>query len=286
LTSLVEGVKTVLLVTLVERVVDNGASSTGTKLLESSVGRTSSAGNEGNDTNNNTSDDTSSKNSGGNDGRSNSASLSGLHALSLLLDAGDSTAVSLSACSAGGRVVAIQRLVIATLEGDANSDSAEETVIGARDGLRNATSKGAMIIHARILEVASDVIGSVRASTSLRVAGVIGTTDAVVAFVFSSIASTGHVVANGRDAEVRRVADDRSVRAGTIGAGINGAGIAVVAILRGALATKDRVAGRSEARIRGSAISVQSLAMVIGRRGTSAEAGRATVVIGTAINRA
>jgi len=121
-----------------------------------------------------------------------------------------------------------------------------------------------MVIHARILEVAGDVIGSVRARASLRVASVIGTTDAVVAFVFSSLASTSLVVASGRDAEISRVADDRIVRADTGGARVNGAGIAVVAILRGALATKDRVACGSEACIRGSAIRGQSLTMVIG----------------------
>jgi len=108
LTSLVEGVKTILLVALVERIIDNGASSTSTELLEGSVGSTTSTSNERNNTNNNTSDDTSSKNSGGNYDRSNGTSLRLLHALSLLLVARDSAAVSLSASSAGGRVVATQ----------------------------------------------------------------------------------------------------------------------------------------------------------------------------------
>jgi len=143
-----------------------------------------------------------------------------------------------------------------------------------------------MVIHARILEVAGDIIGSIRARASLRVAHVIGTTDAVVAFVFGSLASTSLVVASRRDAEVSRVADYRIVRASTVGARVNGAGIAVVAILRSALATKDWVAGGSEARIGGSAVRSQGLALVISSRSASAETGRATVVISIARQRA
>jgi len=280
LTSLVEGVKTILLVALVERVVDNGASSTSSQLLEGSEGSTTSASNEGNDTNNNTSDDTSSKGDGGNyDLLIHEASLLLHHALRLRLDTRDSVAVK-----RGHSVVAAQGLVIAALEGNADSDSAEETVVGARDCLSNATVKSATVIHARILEVASNVIGSVRAVASRGVALVIGTTNAVVALVFSSIASTSLVIANGGDAEIGRGAENRVVHAGTIGAGVNGAGIAVVAILGCALATKNRIAGRSEARIRGGAIGVQSLAMVIRSGRASTEVGYTTIVITSAID--
>jgi len=157
LTSLVEGVKTILLVTLVERVVDDGVSSTSTHLLEGSVGSTTGTSNEGNNADNNTSNDTSSKNSGGNRNGRNGAIFLLLDALRFRLDTLHSAAVSLSIHS----VVATQRLIVATLESNTDSDGAEETVIGARDALSDAAFKSATVVLARILEVASDVIGSV-----------------------------------------------------------------------------------------------------------------------------
>jgi hypothetical protein len=96
LTSLVEGVKTILLVALVERVVDDCASSTSAHLLEGSERGTTGARNECNDTYDNTSDDTSSESSGDNKNGRKCAFPVLLDALALLLTALDSAAVLLT----------------------------------------------------------------------------------------------------------------------------------------------------------------------------------------------
>jgi hypothetical protein len=283
LASLVEGVKTVLLVALVERVVDDSAYTTSTHLLEGSIRSTTSACNEGNDTDNDTSDDTGSEGGSDNDNGRNNAFPGHLDTLTLLFLALSSTAV-LGVRAISG--IAVQRLSIAALESYTDFDSTEEAVGSTWQVLRTATLRSAEVALARVLEVAKSGVGGVDAVTSLRIAHVGGASNAVVALSLRSLASTGLVVANGGNAHVGRVASNSSVRAHAIRASINSASIAIVAIQRGRLATEHGVATGNEASIwnRGSAVSVDRLAVIISTGGASAVVSSTSIITGGAIN--
>jgi len=282
LASLVEGVKTVLLVTLVQRVIDDSASSTSTHLLERSIRGTTGASNESNDTDNDTSDDTSSEGSGDNESGRKSASFGILDALTLFFTAFHSAAVSSRRCN---RIVAVQGLIIAALESNADSDGTEETVIGAREVLRDATaSRRAVIALARVLEIAGDVVRCVHAITSGSLAGIISATNTIVAMFLSSLASTSLGVASRGNALVRRVASDIRVGASSGSAGVNGTGIAVVTIDRGRLAASSVVATRDKASTRGIASGRKSLAMVIGRRSANTKVRVAASILSSTID--
>jgi hypothetical protein len=114
-----------LALALVKRVVHDGVGTASIHLLEGSVGSTTGAGNKGNDTNDDTGDDTSSEGSdddrGGRDAR-----IIGLDALLLVLFALDGRAI-IPVGFRGG--VAIEGLVVAALEGDANSSGTKEAVV-------------------------------------------------------------------------------------------------------------------------------------------------------------
>jgi len=259
---LVEGVETVLLVTLVERVIDDGASSTSTHLLEGSIGGTTSTSNEGNDTNNDTGNDTSRKRGGNNDRSRNDACPILLDALLLFLAARDGAAI----CRLRrGGIVAAQGLIVAALERDANSNGTEGCIIWAGNVLRDTTVESAIVVLARILKVAGNVIGCVHAVTSIRIADVIGTTNAIVAGLLSSLASSSLVVARRWDALVRRITSNWGMRANSSIANINGASIVVVAVNRVLLTTTGWVTGGGEAKIRGITVSGDWFAMIRGR---------------------
>jgi len=134
--------------------------------------------------------------------------LSRLEALTFLLRAGRGAAVHLVSISGN---VAVQRLVVTTLEGNADSSSAKETVVGANGILSHATiatggaSRGgtAVVLLARVLEVADNIIGGVRAVTSSRFASIISAANGIIADLLRSLASTRGRVANSRNAKVR-----------------------------------------------------------------------------------
>jgi hypothetical protein len=245
LTSLVERIETILLVTSVERVVDDSASSTSAHLLEGSKGSTTGTSNESNDTNDDTSDNTSSESSSDNEsGRKGTLPVL-LDTLTFLLTALDSAAIGLSLSVTSNRdaVVAAKGLVVATAESNTDSDSAEEAVIRTWEILGNATTRSTEVVVATILNVASNMIGSVDAITSAGVTGVIGTADAVTAGFLGSLASTSLVVASGRPAAVSGGAWNGIMDAHAVGTRVNSASIAIIAIHFGGLATKLGIAG-------------------------------------------
>jgi len=130
--------------------------------------------------------------------------LSRLEALSFLLGAGCGAAVH--AVSRSGNV-AVQRLVIATLEGNADCSSAIKTVVGANGILSHATGaiggETAVILLARVLQVADNIIRGVRAVTSSWFASIISAANGIIANLLRSLASTSGRVANSRNAKVR-----------------------------------------------------------------------------------
>jgi hypothetical protein len=253
---LVERVKTILLITLVERIVDDSASSASAHLLEGSIGSTTGASNEGNNTNNNTSNDTSSKTSDNNDTRRKSAFPVLLYALTLLFSTSNSTAIFLINDS----IIAAQRLVVATLESNANSDCAEETIIRAWQVLSNASIRSAEVVVATILNVASYMVGSVDAISSRGVAGIIGTANAVTANFLGGLTSTSLVIASRGDAEIVAGTGNRSMHASAIDTRVNGTSIVVITVHRNSLATKSWVASGGIARPRIRAIGSNSRA--------------------------
>jgi hypothetical protein len=215
----------------VERVVDYRIGSTGVHLLERGVGSTAGASNESNDTNYNAGNDTSSEGRNDDRGGWNWANSFALDALLLLFFALGGRAV-IGVISCGN--VAIERLLVAALEGDANRLSAIETIVGAREVLTKAAkSIVAGRDLARVREIADHVAGDIIAKTSDGVASVNGAANSVVAALGESLASTSHVVASRRRAlvsvgsAINRIVDASAVRSITR---VNGASIVIVTI--------------------------------------------------------
>jgi hypothetical protein len=164
-----------------------------------------------------------------------------------------------------GGVVAAQGLIVAALERDANSNGTVVRIIWAGNVLRDTTVSSAIVVLARILKVAGNVIGSVHAVTSVRITDVIGTTNAIVAGLLSGLASSSLVVASRWDALVRRITSNGSMRANSSIASIDGASIVVVAVNRSLLTTTGWITGGGEAKIRDIAVSGDWFAMIRGR---------------------
>jgi hypothetical protein len=181
-----------LALALVKRVVDNGIRTTSVHLLEGSVGSTTSASNEGDNTNDNASNHTSSEGSDNNRGRRD-ANDGRLDALLLLLFAGSGTAVIRLAC----RSVAREGLVVTTLESNTNTHSAIQPIVGAGDVLLEAAEGRITSCDlARVRQIADDVARYVFALTSGGVARVNGTADTVVTSLDGGLTGTGLLIAH------------------------------------------------------------------------------------------